>query len=49
VIEILNYISAWIGLLTAGLMLCVFFFELASKKPISPRGGNEKKLVDGHA
>jgi hypothetical protein len=28
----LNYISAWVGLLTAVLMLSVFLFDRASKK-----------------
>jgi len=54
VTEILNYISAWLGLLTAVLMLNVFLFERASKKnadslglhikkSLFPRAGNKKK------
>ena len=43
--EILNYISAWVALLTAVLMLSVFLFDLASKKKSnSPRGENKKGI-----
>jgi len=43
VTEILNYISAWLTFLAAVFALCVFFFDLASKKKSnSPRGGYKR-------
>jgi hypothetical protein len=38
--EILNYISAWVTLLASVLALCVFLFDLVSKKNLfsTPRG-----------
>jgi len=43
VTEILNYISAWLTLLAAVFALCVFCFDLASKKNLFSRAGNIKK------
>jgi len=43
VTELLNYISAWLTFLTAVFALCLFFFELVSKKRLVSYASDIKK------
>jgi len=45
VTETLNYISAWVTLLASIFAMCVFFFDLASKKNLFQPGLQIKKSL----